>query len=137
MPNITGLHHVAILVDDLDEATDWYERVLDARRLSGIDHRDASGLFAVILEIPGMPGVLQLRRSDSVLPDGYDPLTLEVSNGAALDAWAKFLDGLGVAHSGVLQKRTGTAIEVPSPGGVTLRFYTAPVGGFAAAMPGG
>lgn len=137
MPTITGLHHVALLVPDLDAATAWYERVVGARRLSAVDHRDATGVFAVILEIPGMPGVLQLRRSDAELPEGYDPLTLEVAGDVALQDWIADLDAAGVAHSGVLVKRTGSAVEVPAPGGTILRFYTAPVGGFSAMSSNG
>lgn len=136
MPTITGLHHVAILVPDLDAATAWFERVLGARRLSAVDHRDAIGIFAIILEIPGMPGVLQLRRSDAALPEGYDPLTLEVADDAALQDWATHLEALGVSHSGILAKRTGSAVELPAPGGGILRFYTAPVGGFSAMANG-
>lgn len=137
MPNITGLHHVAILVPDLEAAAAWYERVLGAERLSGLDHHDATGVFAVILEVPGMPGVLQLRRSEAALPPGYDPLTLEVANERALETWVAHLDQLGVAHSGVLAKRTGSAIEVPAAGGALLRLYTAPIDGFRAMLSNG
>ena len=131
MPTITGLHHVAILVPDLDQATAWYERVLGAKGLSAVDHRDATGVFAVILEVRGMPGVLQLRRTDAPLPEGYDPLTLEVADDAALTEWTSHLDELDIDHTGVVAKRTGNAVEVSAPGGGTLRFYTAPVGGYS------
>ncbi|WP_448006696.1 VOC family protein [Agromyces bauzanensis] len=128
---ISGLHHVATLVPEVEASAAWYARVLDARRISRLDHHDEAGaLTAVILEVPGVPGVLQLRQSDVRLPAGYDPLTLQVADVAALEAWAERLDTLGVPHTGVLVKRTGHGLELPTPEGTVLRFYTAPQGGF-------
>ena len=130
---LSGLHHVATLVPEVEAAAAWYVQVLGARRLPHLDHHDAAGaLTAVILEVPGVPGVLQLRHSLVPLPAGYDPLTLEVTDVAALEAWAARLDALCVSHTGILVKRTGHGLEVPTPEGTVLRFYTAPQGGFGA-----
>ncbi|WP_022891302.1 VOC family protein [Agromyces subbeticus] len=132
-PPISGLHHVATLVPDLAASLAWYRRVLGAVRLDHLDHHDASGeLTAVIVEIPNLGGVLQLRRSAEPLPAHYDPLTLEVRDLAALGEWAAHLHAIGVHHSGVIVKRTGHGLEAETPEGTILRFYTAPSGGFRA-----
>jgi catechol 2,3-dioxygenase-like lactoylglutathione lyase family enzyme len=131
-PTISGLHHATFVVSDLDAGIEWFSQILGARHIPRFDHHDEAGArFGVIVELDGFPGMLEIRvATDSYpVPVGYDPLTFEVADDAALDAWLAHLDSVGARHSPVKQRRTGRSIEITSPDGVLIRLFTAPVGG--------
>jgi catechol 2,3-dioxygenase-like lactoylglutathione lyase family enzyme len=133
-PSISGVHHVTFVVHDLAIGIAWFEAVLGAEHRPRFDHHDASGvLFGVILELPGFPGMIELRiaTDDYLLTAGYDPVTFEVADDA-LEAWLAHLDAVGVRHSPIKRRRTGRSIEFSTPDGVLLRLFTAPIGGFEA-----
>ncbi|MFF1451338.1 antibiotic biosynthesis monooxygenase [Streptomyces sp. NPDC058274] len=126
-PAHDGIHHLKLPVSDLERSTDWYCTVLGARRVTELDHRRPDGtLFAVILDVPGLPARLELRldpRTAGALKD-YDFLTLSVADRGALDAWATRLDALGIHHSPPIVAMVGWLLVVPDPDGLRLRFYT-------------
>ncbi len=132
-PTISGVHHVTFVVRDLDAGIAWFESVLGAEHRPRFDHHDANGIFfGVILQLAGFPGMIELRiaTDDYPLPIAYDPVTFEVADDRALDAWLSHLDAAGVSHSPIKRRRTGQSIEFSTPDGVLLRLFTAPVGGF-------
>ncbi|WP_410625576.1 VOC family protein [Amycolatopsis sp. cmx-8-4] len=135
MPAISGVHHVTFVVGDLDAGTTWFARILGARHVPRFDHHDASGArFGVILELPGFPGMIELRIAEDSYParPGYDPVTFEVPDDAALEAWAEHLRTAGAASTPIKRRRTGRSIEVEGPDGIVVRLFTAPAGGFGA-----
>lgn len=132
-PPVSGTHHVTFVVQDLDAGIAWFESVLGARHRPKFDHHDSDGLlFGVILELPGFPGMIEIRiaTDDYPLHPGYDPVTFEVAGEAQLEDWLKHLDAVGANHSPIKRRRTGQSIEFTTPDGVLLRLFTAPVGGF-------
>jgi glyoxylase I family protein len=54
---------------------------------------------------------------------GLDHFALHVPDRAALEAWAKHLDGLGVAHSGVQEENGGPLIVFRDPDNIQLELY--------------
>jgi len=132
--SITGIHHVTFVVGDLLTGKGWFERVLGAHHVDRFDHHDADGnLYGIILQLPGFPGMVELRIATTDYPQpttGYDPITFEVADDAAIDDWANRLDQLGVEHSAKKQRRTGSSLEFSTPEGTLLRLFTAPAGGF-------
>ncbi|MGH2866356.1 MAG: VOC family protein [Solirubrobacteraceae bacterium] len=135
MPAISGIHHVTFVVGDLDAGITWFTQILGARHVPRFDHRDAAGaLFGVILELRGFPGMIELRIADAGYParPGYDPVTFEVPDDAALEVWAEHLRAAGAACTPIKRRRTGRSIEVEGPDRIVLRLFTAPVGGFGA-----
>lgn len=131
---VTGVHHVTYVVRDLDAGINWFERALGARHVDRFDHHDESGVrFGVVLQLEGFPGMVELRVATEQYPlhPGYDPVTFEVADDAALESWAAHLAATGTDHSPIKRRRTGKSIEVTGPDGVVVRFFTAPVGGFA------
>lgn len=131
---VSGVHHVSFVVRDLDAGIEWFARVLGARHIDRFDHHDESGtLFGVILELDGFPGMVELRIATERYPlrAGYDPVTFEVPDDAALESWLLHLDAVGADHSPLKRRRTGKSIEITSPDGVIVRLFTAPAGGFA------
>ncbi|WP_399345172.1 VOC family protein [Umezawaea sp. Da 62-37] len=107
--------------------------MLGARHVDRFDHHDASGaLFGIVLELPGFPGMIELRIAEEGYPvrSGYDPVTFEVPDDAALEAWFEHLRAAHVTHTPIKQRRTGRSIEVDGPDGIVVRLFTAPIGGF-------
>ncbi|MFD6161001.1 antibiotic biosynthesis monooxygenase [Nocardia sp. NPDC060256] len=126
-PAQTGIHHLKLPVTDLARSTDWYRAVLGARHLTELDHRRPDGtLFAVILDVPGLSGYLELRLAPATAKalQGYDFLTLAIADRAGLDELAAGLDALGIRHSPPIVAMAGWLLVVPDPDGLCLRFYT-------------
>ncbi|WP_194909753.1 antibiotic biosynthesis monooxygenase [Catenulispora rubra] len=126
-PAHAGIHHIKLPVTDLERSTQWYRDVLGARRLTDLDHRRPDGtLFAVILDIPGIAGRVELRLDPATAAAlrGYDLLTLTVEDRPALDAWIAHLDARGTTHSPPIVALVGWLLVVPDPDGLRLRFYT-------------
>lgn len=134
-PQLSGVHHVTFVVADLDTGIAWFARVLGTQHVSRFDHHDeAGGRFGVVLALAGFPGMVELRvaTEDYPLRSGYDPVTFEVPEDAALDAWFAHVKSIGVDHSPIKRRRTGRSLEITSPDGILLRLFTAPDGGFDA-----
>jgi glyoxylase I family protein len=130
---VSGVHHVTFVVRELDAGIEWFERVLGAQHIDRFDHHDELGVrFGVILQLEGFPGMVELRTATELYPlrEGYDPVTFEVADDAALESWLRHLDAAGAEHSPIKRRRTGKSIEITSPDGVIVRLFTAPDGGF-------
>jgi glyoxylase I family protein len=54
---------------------------------------------------------------------GLDHLALRVPDRAALEAWAKHLDELGIAHSGVQEEVGGPLIVFRDPDNIQLELW--------------
>lgn len=131
--SVVGIHHVAFVVEDLDSRLAWFSAVFGAEHLARFDHSDQSGQrSAVVLRVPGLDPLLQLRSPAGEFDVMRDcaPVTFMVADVSALESWVAHLERLGVSHGGVAKRRTGMALDVQTPDGATLRFYTAPEGGF-------
>ena len=109
-PGITGIHHVSITVTDLEASLAWYQRLLGADRLPiKFPHyeREDTGYGELLIE-PRSGIVIGLhtntgndgRRFDEART-GLDHVALNVASRDALDEWTRWLDQLGIAHSGV------------------------------------
>jgi len=126
-PAHAGIHHIKLPVSDLERSTAWYSAVLGARRLTELDHRRPDGtLFAVILDVPGIAGKVELRLDPKTAGalEGYDFLTLSIEDRTALDEWIGRLDALGIPHSPPIVALVGWLLVVTDPDGLRLRFYT-------------
>jgi catechol 2,3-dioxygenase-like lactoylglutathione lyase family enzyme len=135
-PTHDGIHHIKLPVTDLERSTEWYRTVLGARRLTELDHRRADGsLFAVILDVPGIAGRVELRLDPATAKalGGFDFLTLAVADKSTMEAWVARLDDLGVRHSPLIVALVGWLLVVPDPDDLRLRFYTSQPHGLDAA----
>jgi catechol 2,3-dioxygenase-like lactoylglutathione lyase family enzyme len=136
VPAIRGFHHVTFVVSDLNASLAWFARVLGATHIERLDHRDQTGeRYACVMRFAGLDAAVQLKTATTSVPVpvGLDPITFGVGNASELEEWVSHLDASEVAHSGVLRRRTGSAVELATPDGVVLRFYTMPGrGGFDA-----
>ncbi len=109
-PAIKGFHHFSITATDLDASVAWYQRVLGLEPLPmTFPHygSEESGHAVVLLE-PTQGWAIGIHRHAtnpgtpaSETATGLDHFALAVSSREDLDAWASWLDELGVAHAGV------------------------------------
>ena len=85
-----------------------------------------------MMMLPGVDKPLELRHAPHAAKSiaGYDPVTFQVDQKEDLDNWAKHFDKAGWKHSEVIQGYIGHLIELKTPDGLELRFYTKPLGGF-------
>jgi glyoxylase I family protein len=127
LPGISGFHHVAITVSDLERSVRWYDEVLGLKVLFPYDTEDFERR---IIGQPGgvVIGVTQHRRTDGDFNErqvGLDHLAFAVESQADLEAWAARFDELGVTHSGVsVTPVTGSAlIAFRDPDNIQLEMY--------------
>ena len=86
-PPLRGIHDLKFAVSDLDESLRFYERALGAKHMPELDHtRDDGTRFAVVVEVPGLGTVLQLRLDPerAARQAMFDPLAIAVDDRAAL-----------------------------------------------------
>ena len=117
-PALSGFHHVAVTARDVEASADWYQRVFGMTRLPPqFPHHgaDAKGYTLVLMEPETnlCVGIVHHPGNSGEPADetrcGVDHVGFAMATRADLDAWAGWLDALGVAHSGV----TDTEDPVP------------------------
>ena len=136
-PAVTGFHHVAAAVTDVESSALWYQRVLGLQRLPmTFPHHDAadgsSEKAALLLDV--VTGVMiELHAPADGDGGGHrgalDHLAFGVADRATLDAWAAWLDSLTVPHDGVVDRTdpTGYAtLEFRDADGIALEFIHFP-----------
>jgi glyoxylase I family protein len=110
-PGITEFHHFSPTVSDVEASAAWYERVFGMSRLPvTFPHYGAedSG-YAVILADPRSGVMIGLHHHDAnpgqafhESQTGLDHISFGVADRPSLEAWASWLDELGVENSGVI-----------------------------------
>lgn len=126
---ITGIAHVELSVRDLDASVAWYCRLLGARDVFRNDDRRRGFRACAILE-PESRTVLAFTQHDdedaepfSPKRAGLDHLSFRVADRAAIDAWAKRMDELGIAHDAIDDQGFAVAVNLRDPDGIALEFY--------------
>jgi catechol 2,3-dioxygenase-like lactoylglutathione lyase family enzyme len=112
-PAITGVHHFSVTVRDIEASLDWYQRVFRAERVPmKFPHYECEETgYGVLLIDPrsGLAIGLHSNTGNDGRPfdescTGLDHVGFNVAGLADLQAWARWLDELGIEHSGI---RTG------------------------------
>lgn len=126
-PELVGISHVSLTVTDVPRSSEWYQNVLGFEVVVQIQQNE---LFRVILAGHGFslaltshgdqaqPGEFSERRN------GLDHLSFGVADSTALNAWASYLESLGIAHSDETQGASGRLIAFRDPDNIALEFYT-------------
>jgi len=131
VPSLTGIHHIALNVRDLDASVHWYRDVLDFSLLLPWDTDDFDR------RILGHPGGVFIALTKHNHPDadsefserrtGIDHLAFGVRSMDELEAWVARLDAAGVPHNGIqVTPSTGfTLVAFRDPDGIQLELYLA------------
>jgi len=131
-PSITGIAHVELSVTDLDRSVEWYCRLLGARDVWRGANEKGGYKACAILE-PVTHTVLAFTEHKAVkrvafshLVPGLDHLSFRVADRAAIDAWAGWMDELGVAHDAADDSGPATTLNLRDPDGIAIEFYFLP-----------
>lgn len=126
MGSVSGLHHAALSVSDLDVSTTWYCEVLglhvafreegDERRASVL--RFGDGRVAVGLTEHG-----EHHGPFDPAHIGLDHVAFSVMTLDDLHEWAAHLAAIGVDSSGVLDIPPGAILNFKDPDGIALALF--------------
>jgi len=120
-PAVTGFHHFSPTVSDVEASAGWYEQVFGMNRLPiQFPHHGAEEEGYAVLLIDPRSGIVIGLHHHSGNPGqpfdesktGLDHMSFAVPDRAVLDAWAGWLDKLGVEHSGVIDVDSPIAYSV-------------------------
>lgn len=125
---IKGIHHLKFPVTDMERSLIFYEKALGAKRIVELDHKKPDGtLFAMILQVPGFGDTmleLKFHPGQAKKSAGFDPITIAVYDGHALEAYIRYLDTVNIPHSPVITALFGWLVVIEDPDGRRVRFYT-------------
>jgi catechol 2,3-dioxygenase-like lactoylglutathione lyase family enzyme len=125
-PPINGFGHIDLTVTDGERSVRWWEQVMGFTLVATFER---SGFQGWSMYHPSFLAVGLISHANPVSTRfderaiGRDHLALRVPDRAALDAWAKHLDQLGVAHSGVQEESGGPLIVFRDPDNIQLELW--------------
>jgi glyoxylase I family protein len=127
MPNITGAHHLALTVSDVERSAAWYRDLLGL--VSVFDGADDSVRFQVLAH-PDSGWVMGVRQyaagsSDSFdeYRTGLDHLAFGVSSPEELEDWQRALEQRGISFTPAVETPIGTVVVFRDPDNIQLEFW--------------
>ena len=124
---LTGFHHLALTVRDLDISASWYEALFDVEPVMDEPGEQRRARVYRLSGTNVMLGLTEHRSNDGspFRPDrtGLDHAAFSVGSRADVDAWAERLDAAEVAHSGRIDIPTGAILNFADPDGVALSIF--------------
>jgi catechol 2,3-dioxygenase-like lactoylglutathione lyase family enzyme len=125
-PVINGYGHIDFTVTDVDRGVQWWERVLGFKHVhtrETPDYRVANVYHPSDVMVGLMAHTQPVSDRFDERAVGLDHFALRVPNRAALEAWARHLDGLGVDNSGVQEENGGPLIVFRDPDNIQLELW--------------
>ena len=127
MPTITGAHHVALTVQDVDASAAWYQDLFGMQPLLQTDDENVrvrvlvhpdSGLIIGLREYPGHDdGAFSEFRT------GLDHIAFAVSSRDELEAWQDRIAEKGIPFSPIAESPIGTLVVLRDPDNIQLEFW--------------
>jgi glyoxylase I family protein len=131
VPDFPPITHVAVTVTDLDRSTRWYATLLSTEPV--LDEDEEIGGFHHTVFAIGGGQLLGLHTHPQAATDsfdehhtGLDHLAFACRDRGELQAWAARLDGLGIAHGGIVDAHYGSGLSFRDPDGIALEFFAPP-----------
>ena len=128
---ISALNHVAVTVRDVAASGPWYEALIGAAPVLD-EHTDAG--FRHLVWALGDGTLFGIHQHDRSAPDedftefrvGLDHVGFSCASRAELEKQQARLDGLGIAHGGIVDAHYGSGLSFRDPDGVALEFFAPP-----------
>lgn len=127
MPSITGGHHVALTVSDVERSAEWYRGLLGMQVVLSHDGEDVkfrvladprSGWVLGVRQYPARPG-----DSFDEFRTGLDHLAFGVATRAELEDWERELSARGIPFTPVAETPAGLMIVFRDPDNIQLEFF--------------
>ena len=133
MPEIHGVHHLALTVTDLPHSAAWYEDVLGLTKLTEFELPGEHPHPTVLFLHPGSELLIGLHGHPSNEGDnfsefrtGLDHVAFGVADRADLEVWRLRLEEKGVAHSPIADAPYGAMLVFRDPDNIQLELYAPP-----------
>lgn len=131
MAAFPGFAHIAVTVSDIDASTQWYTALFGAPPV--LDEEEQSGNYrhAVFALDGGTLFGLHAHRDAGASP-AFDERRVGLDHvGFActwegLVQWQTRLDGLGIAHGGIVTAPYGSGLSFRDPDNIALEFFAPP-----------
>ena len=130
MPTITGAHHLALTVRDVERSASWYVDLLGL--VPVLEGTDEAVSFKVLAH-PQCGWVMGLRQYADGAGDefdefrtGLDHLAFGVADRADLEAWEAELARRSITYSPMVETPIGTVVVFRDPDGIQLEFWLPP-----------
>jgi glyoxylase I family protein len=127
MPTITGAHHLALTVTDVERSAAWYRDLLGL--VSVFDGSDETVTFRVLAH-PDSGWVMGVRQYTGGSRDsfdeyrtGLDHLAFGVSSREELDDWQQELERRGISFTPAVETPIGTVVVFRDPDNIQLEFW--------------
>lgn len=125
---LTGIHHLALTVTDVERSSAWYSELLGMVHVIGDDTDDVR--FRVLAH-PDSGMVIGLRQYPMAgsgdafdeMRTGLDHVAIGVESADELTAWEVRLDELGITHTPAAETPIGTVIVLRDPDNIQLEFW--------------
>ena len=127
MASITGGHHIALTVTDVERSAAWYSDLLGMREVMRASDNDVS---AIVLAHPDSGWLIGLRQYMNHPHDGFDEFrtgldhfAFAVSSRAELEAWEPELERRDITFTPVADTPIGSVIVFRDPDNIQLEFW--------------
>jgi catechol-2,3-dioxygenase len=126
-----ALNHVALTVRDLEVSGPWYRALIGADPV--LDEHTDTGFRHLVWAFDN--GTLfGIHQHDREIEDGQftefrvglDHVAFGCASRAELEEWAERLNGVGIAHGGIVDAHYGSAVSFRDPDGNALEFFAPP-----------
>lgn len=128
--SITGFHHLALTVADLDTSAAWYQEVFGLQQIMEESYEDGRALVFVQPESGVFIGLHAHDASDRQSFDetrtGLDHISFSVSSRDDLVEWEKTLRGLGSIVSPISDQPWGSVLVFRDPENIQLELWAPP-----------
>lgn len=126
MAALTGTHHAALSVSDLEVSAKWYRDVLG---LEETFRQESETRRMVVLRFPELRQTVGLvehkntRVGFSAQNVGLDHLAFSVASSEELAAWPSRFDEWGVTYTGPSETPFGGMLNFEDPDGIALALF--------------
>jgi glyoxylase I family protein len=131
MAEITGVHHMALTVRNMEKTTAWYEDLFGLTKVMEME------------EPPGRPVHLYMHAGTQLLfgfhthgendggdfsefRTGLDHIGFGVDSRAELEAWRLRIEERGIDHSPIADRPYGSVLVFRDPDNIRLELYAPP-----------